>query len=128
MTINVKKYFKKWIISAAALTVAMFPLAFIFVANSDAFTMASSYIKNNQTIVDVLGPIQDISFSYFGSNSLGFTSKEGGGDFELKVKGVNQSGLVHVVLKKQFYAWRVTEATLYQAGKEPTVLKSSQQQ
>ena len=125
--IMIKKYFKKWIISAAVLTVVMIPLVFILMTNSDAFRLAASYIKSHQAISAALGPIQDVSFSYLGSNSLGFTSLEGGGDFELKVKGANQSGLVHVVLEKKFYAWQVTDATFYQVGKAPTILKKSQQ-
>ena len=113
---------KKFIISVVVLTLLAFPLAFVMMANSDAFQAADAYIEKNLTIANNLGVIENVSFSYMGSNRLRFAGMESTGNFELKVKGAKRSGILQIYLKKSTGVWQVDEATLYQDAVEPVEL------
>ncbi|MDP1928642.1 MAG: cytochrome c oxidase assembly factor Coa1 family protein [Thiobacillus sp.] len=89
--------------------------------NSDAFGVAQRFIRESPIVQTKLGKVADLQLTPFGYE-LEFSGSSGSADFECNVKGAVGSGKAHIKLKKYFGEWKVTEARLFAAGQEVSLM------
>lgn len=107
----------KWFLVLTAVAV---PAAHWLIGKSDAFAVASAFLKTNSEVVRTLGQISDASLSWRGA------SMSGGGDrgraqFTVVLEGQKRDGRAYVELRKRGI-WEVQFARLLPESGEPMVL------
>ena len=94
----------RYLYIAAVITALAIPAARLMVQRTDAFDVASAYVKNNDEVHSRLGEIQDIDLSVFGYHWR-VTGASGDANFNLKVKGSLANAMAYVELTRQG-TWR----------------------
>ncbi|MBU1223845.1 MAG: hypothetical protein KKA22_11990 [Gammaproteobacteria bacterium] len=89
--------------------------------NSDAFGVARRFIMESPMVQTKLGTVTEVQLTPFGYE-LEFAGSSGSADFEFNVKSSTARGKAHIKLKKDFGEWKVTEARLFAAGQEVSLM------
>ena len=94
----------RYLCIAFVITALAIPAAWLAVQRTDAFSVASSHIKNSVDVRSRLGEIQDIDLSLFGYN-MHVVGAGGEASFNLQLKGSLATGTAFVELTRQG-TWR----------------------
>jgi hypothetical protein len=111
---------KVFAIGLALIAVVGYPLAHVFISNSDAFGAAEGFLRSNHDVVRVVGPVQDVSLSWL-SESLEVSGDTGSAQFTVNVRGATDSTRVYVELEKRGI-WEITFARLLPSNGTPVLL------
>ena len=94
----------RYLYIAVITTALAIPAAWLIVQRTDAFDVASTFVKNSSEVHSRLGEIQDIDLSLFGY-SWRVVGARGDANFNLKVRGSLASATAYVELTRQG-TWR----------------------
>jgi len=89
---------------AAVIAALAIPAAWFAIQRTDAFGVASTFVRNNEEVRSRLGEIQDVDLSLFGY-SIHVVGASGDANFNLKLKGSQASGSAYVELVREG-TWR----------------------
>ena len=94
----------RYLYIAAIATAIAFPAAWLLVQRTDAFHVASTFVKNSDEVHSRLGEVQDIDLSLFGY-SWRVTGATGDANFNLKIRGSFANANAYIKLTRQG-TWR----------------------
>ena len=96
--------FTRYVVIAATATALAIPAGWLLVQRTDAFDVASSFVKNNGEVHSRLGEIQDVDLSLFGY-SWRVTGASGQATFNLRLKGSLANAVAYIEVTREG-TWR----------------------
>jgi len=117
---------KRWkLFGAVGLLLAFlaYPLGYFFVSRSDAFAVASQFLRTNDEVIRVAGQVQELSLSWKGKK-MSVSGDSGRAEFTVNIRGSISSPRAYVELQKRGIL-EITFARLLPETGSPVLLKES---
>jgi hypothetical protein len=115
---------RRWITVALLAAVAGVVLVHSVIARSDAFDVASSFLRDNPEVKKRLGRVVGTSLSWRGGQ-MNLSGDSGSAKFTVNVEGHTDATRVYVELRKRG-VWAIEYARMLPSNGEPVLLKDVQ--
>lgn len=103
---------KRAVLGTLAVAVCIWPLMHLGLTFDPSYDVASSFVKANPLVAQVLGSVKKSSLAFFARSYVSVKGAAGSASYKLTVKGVKKTGDVQVDLQLHGGSWQVTRATL----------------
>ena len=94
---------------AVILALVMYPVAYLWVSNSEPYDRAEAYLRTNSQVRSLIGQVTKTRLAFSGF-SVSFSGSSGWAELEIVVSGDRRGGLAAVELEKVLGAWDVVGA------------------
>ena len=101
---------------AAVIAVVSYPGSWLLVQQSDAYSDAEAFVRNDPRVVEALGAVRKVKLSPFGY-SLNYSGASGNASFEMAVEAERESATAFIELQKRGI-WEIKLARLIRADEE----------
>jgi hypothetical protein len=115
-----RRKWKRWTVAALVITPLFFLAVHTILERSDAFDIASTYLRGNSEVVQSAGIVRGTSLSWRGG-AIRVSGDSGSAKFTVNVDGAVSAPRAYVELRKRG-VWEVTFARLLPEKGEPVVL------
>jgi hypothetical protein len=97
----------------AVLVVTLFVGLYFFTIQSDAYQEATHFALTNPEVMNVTGPISEVSLNFWSGFHVTYSGSGGEASFVLSVKGEKDESIVlDVRMMRAANSWNVTDAYL----------------
>lgn len=118
------KRWMRWIAVAVLATAVGVLLVHGVISRSEAFGVASSFVRSHPVVEATLGKVVETSLSW-GGGQMNMSGDSGNAKFTVNVEGAKDSTRVYVELRKRG-VWEITYARMLPSGGESVLLKDLQ--